>query len=369
MNIIINASTCVSGGGIQVSSNIIIECLKNKNIKYYFLVSKEVNDYLIKQNICIKNNITVLQKSPANIFFRNYFKKLIDNIISNFNATLVFTIFGPSYIKFNVKHLVGFADPWVTHPNKYAFKSLDVFESIYRKLLTKYKLYHLRHEKYIWVETDLTKSGLLKKLKIRDENIFVIPNSCNPLYYNRKIIHKFDKKITKIFILTAYYKHKNLEILFPLIKKLIDNNYTNFKFLLTLPDDCLLMKNLNNNKCINKFITNLGPLSVQESINTYIDASIIFLPSLLENISAVYLEAILLNKPFLTTNFNFSRDICGDSCLYFEPMDYEDAYRKLIKLFNDDLLRQKLLLNQKNIKVINPSEKFEYYLNIFNKIL
>jgi hypothetical protein len=75
MNIIINASTCVSGGGIQVSSNIIIECLKNENIKYYFLVSKEVNDYLIKQDILIKNNITVLQKSPANIFFRNSFKK------------------------------------------------------------------------------------------------------------------------------------------------------------------------------------------------------------------------------------------------------------------------------------------------------
>jgi glycosyltransferase involved in cell wall biosynthesis len=369
LNIIINTSTCVSGGGIQVCSNLIIESLKDNNNRYYYLLSKEVNNYLYKQKIIISNNAIIFDKSPANIFFRMKFKKIIDKVILNFNPNLIFTVFGPSYIYFKIKHLVGFADPWVTHSNKYAFKVLNIYEDAYRRLLTLYKLFYLRNEKYIWVETILAKNGLIDKLDILPDNIFVIPNSCNPLYYNRKLNHKFDKLNTKIFILTAYYKHKNLEILFPLIMNLIKNNFTNFQFVLTLPENSSFIKKIKKNLIINKYIINIGPLSVQECINNYEDCSIVFLPTLLENISAVYLESILLNKIFVTTNFDFAKDICKDSCLYYEPMNPNDAYYKLIEVFENETLRNELYANQNNIKIISPSNKFDYYLNTFKKIL
>jgi glycosyltransferase involved in cell wall biosynthesis len=368
MNIIINTSTCVTGGGIQVCSNIIIETLNDYNNKYFYILSKEVNEYLHKQNIIITNNVILLKKSPANIFFRNKFLKNVNKETKNFNANLVFTVFGPSYINFKIKHLVGFADPWVTHPNKYVFKTLNTIQKIYRKLLTSYKLFYLRNEKYIWVETEIAKNSLLNKLNIKTNNVFVIPNSCNPLYYNLNIKPKFDKISTKIFILTAYYKHKNLEILIPLIKKLIDNGYLNFQFVLTLPENCSFIKKINKYKIIKEYIINKGPLSVKDCIKNYEDCSIVFLPTLLENVSAVYLETILINKPFITTDFNFSRSICKNSCLYFKPMDSNDAYNKIIDIYKNDYLRKSLIENQKNILVTNPKIKFNYYLDIFNSI-
>jgi hypothetical protein len=369
LNIIINTSTCVSGGGVQVCSNLIIESLNDYNNSYFYFLSKEVNDYLVKQNIIIKHNVIIFKKSPANIFFRRKFKKIVDKVILNFNPILIFTVFGPAYIYFKIKHLVGFADPWVTHSNVYAFKVLNIYETAYRRLLTIYKLYYLRKEKFIWVETLMAKNGLMNKLDIQADNIFVIPNSCNPLYYNRKSNIKFDKINTKIFILTAYYKHKNLEILFPLIEILIKNNFLNFQFILTLPENSSFIKKIKRNKIVNKYIINLGPLSVQDCINNYEDCSIVFLPTLLENISAVYLESILLNKIFITTNFDFAKDICKDSCLYFEPMNPNDAYCKLIDVFENDKLRNELYKKQNKIQIINSSKKFDYYLNIFKKIL
>ena len=185
MNIIINTSTCVSGGGVQVCSNLIIESLNDDNNSYFYFLSKEVNEYLVKQNIIIKYNVIIFKKSPASIFFRRKFKKIVEKVILNFNPILIFTVFGPAYFNFKIKHLVGFADPWVTHSNVYAFKVLNIYETAYRRLLTIYKLYYLRNEKFIWVETIMAKNGLMNKLDIQDDNIFVIPNSCNPLYYNR----------------------------------------------------------------------------------------------------------------------------------------------------------------------------------------
>jgi len=369
LNIIINTSTCVSGGAVQVCSNIIIESLFDKNNNYFYILSKEVNDNLLKQYIIIRENVLLFHKSPANIFFRNKFKNIVKKETKHFNANLIFTVFGPSYVNFKIKHLVGFADGWVTHPNKFAFKTLTINQIIYRKLLTLYKLFYLRNEKYIWVETALTKNSLINKLKLKEDNVFVIPNSCNPLYYNLKIETKFDKTSTKIFILTAYYKHKNLEILFPLIRKLIENNYINFQFILTLPNDCTFIKRIKSNKFINNYVINKGPLSVKECIKTYEESSIVFLPTLLENISAVYLETILMKRPFITTDFIFSRNICKDSCLYFKPMDSNDAYNKIIEIYHNDHLRNTLIEQQNKISILNPKNKFDFYLNIFKNIV
>jgi hypothetical protein len=138
---------------------------------------------------------------------------------------------------------------------------------------------------------------------------------------------------------------------------------------LTLPENSSFIKKIKKNLIINKYIINIGPLSVQECINNYEDCSIVFLPTLLENISAVYLESILLNKIFVTTNFDFAKDICKDSCLYYEPMNPNDAYYKLIEVFENETLRNELYANQNNIKIISPSNKFDYYLNTFKKIL
>jgi len=50
-------------------------------------------------------------------------------------------------------------------------------------------------------------------------------------------------------------------------------------------------------------------------------------------------------------------------------MNPNDAYCKLIDVFENEKLRNELYKKQNKIQIINPTIKFDYYLNIFKKIL
>ncbi len=42
----------------------------------------------------------------------------------------------------------------------------------------------------------------------------------------------------------------------------------------------------------------------------------VFIPTLLEVFSATYLEAMLMKKPIIASDLEFSRDICGESAYF-----------------------------------------------------
>ena len=137
-NILINCSTCVTGGGVQASSNIIIESLNDNSFTYYYFLSKEVDDYLVAQGFDLVNK-NVCSHSPASYKHRREIQKLINVIIRERSINLVFTTFGPAYLNFECQHLMGFADPWVTHPNRFAYSTLSLGNKIYRYFLAYFR--------------------------------------------------------------------------------------------------------------------------------------------------------------------------------------------------------------------------------------
>ena len=101
--IIINASNIKEGGALTYLKWFLF----NKNSfkqKIKFIIHKETQ---IKKN----KDILIVNESPSRSMA---VRDEILNYVNKNNPNLVFTIFGPSYIDFKNKHLMGIGDGWVT---------------------------------------------------------------------------------------------------------------------------------------------------------------------------------------------------------------------------------------------------------------
>jgi glycosyltransferase involved in cell wall biosynthesis len=91
--------------------------------------------------------------------------------------------------------------------------------------------------------------------------------------------------------------------------------------------------------------------------------------SYLETYSANYAEAIARKKPLLVSDFDFLREICGDSALYVHPNDYNAVARKLDYIINFPELSASLVKNGEYIqsKFLALSARFNNYIEIITK--
>jgi hypothetical protein len=186
MKILVNATTIVMGGAIQVAVAFISKSIENdKRIIFRYLVSEAVCSNL-EETIQTDSRIKKIKYSPANIFRRKQIKKIIHNEELSFKPDVAFTIFGPAYLNFKCPHLVGFADPWVTHLSKIAMNILSFHERLLMRMLIAYKKYYLSAKDYYWVEAPVASNGLQKILGINESQIRVFPNTYSNVFLGKK---------------------------------------------------------------------------------------------------------------------------------------------------------------------------------------
>ena len=101
--ILINSTTCVKGGGIQVASNLIEGFHKSygSQFKFIYCVSLQVNSNLVSNGILFNKDYYVFENTPSKILYRSKAQRIFNEILKKHNPILCYTIFGPSYIKFS----------------------------------------------------------------------------------------------------------------------------------------------------------------------------------------------------------------------------------------------------------------------------
>jgi glycosyltransferase involved in cell wall biosynthesis len=92
-----------------------------------------------------------------------------------------------------------------------------------------------------------------------------------------------------------------------------------------------------------KQIHNIGPLSPEACPSLYNECDALFLPTLAECFSASYPEAMMMEKPIITTDLGFAKSICGKAALYFKPKDATSAASCIIQLLEDESLQNGLI--------------------------
>ena len=373
MKLLINGSNLRGGGGVQAAISFILETRKFPENQYCILASEklynEIKDERFDNNYSI-HRISILDINPVRKFS---VLRTIKVIAKEFNPNCVFTPFGPSYWTPRVPHLVGFALGHLIYPESPYFSTISLKEKMYWKVISKLKKFFLkRNSCFFHVETEDARIRLSKFLKCKAENIYVVSNTYNPFfnYYSDSkrnlLLSEKEKNEFRLVMVSAYYSHKNFEIINKVIQELTNRNVLNIRFVVTLEKKVYDEKFKDNYK----YIHNVGPVAAKDCPQLYSECDVLFLPTLIECFSANYPEAMKMKKPILTSDLPFAHDICGDAAIFFDPMNEIDITEKIILLLNNPSISNQLIENGlEKLKFFDNSEKKAIkYLQICEKI-
>ena len=91
-----------------------------------------------------------------------------------------------------------------------------------------------------------------------------------------------------------------------------------------------------------------------------------FLPTLAECFSASDPEAMIMERPIITTDFGFARSICGEAALFYKAIDPMAATDQIVKLINDQSLQEnRISLGKEQVKNFDrPQQRALKYLKL-----
>ncbi len=126
----------------------------------------------------------------------------------------------------------------------------------------------------------------------------------------------------KLFYLTRYYPHKNIEVLVDLFDHYREDLQGTVLFITVAEDQHPAVRSLLTTikkKKLEGMIVNIGPIPQLELAAYFHHMEGLLMPSLLESFSGSYLEAMHYGVPILTSDLDFAHEVCGEAALYFDP--------------------------------------------------
>lgn len=373
MRILFNCTVNCVGGAIQNASNFICIALKDKNHDFLFAVSLEIYNTLARWGE-LDDRIFKLDHPLQN----KETQKTISLLEETFKPDIVYTMAGPTYLKFKSKHILGISDAYITHaPIDMFFYQRNIKDSIIHLLKSITKSFLSRKEgNYFIFQTETARKNYCRRYFLTHRKTAVISNAIGKSFYESEknenySWHDLTKNKINIFVPSAYYHHKDLYIIKRMALFLRKNPSILFNkkliFTVTVDKNCSFANKIQEINKITKniFIVNHGPYSYTDAKKLYDACDIVFMPSILETFSTSYLEALAANKFLIAANKDFSREICAEAAFYFKPKSATDAINTILSIIDLDQPNQ---INAQNIikKYGNFNKR---YKNIIDKIL
>lgn len=372
MRLLINTASTFKGGGVQVAKSFLEECRKFPEHDYHVVLGKMLNKLVERDKFPANFSFYPIGYRPATRVFS--FKNRIrffQEIEAYIKPDVVFTTSGPAYWRPGVPHLTGYNLPHYIYRDSPYFDRISVFNRIKWGLKGRVIRYFFKHDSDAYVvQTEDVNERLRKWLSA--DSVYTVTNTCSSVY---KIPVPSEKKLPekkrgefRFLTLSAWYGHKNLDIIPGIVEKLPENIRDKVTFILTLPKGDFRQHFGARSR---DSILNIGPVKPNEGPSLYRECDALFLPTLLECFSASYAEAMAMERPIVTSAMGFSRSICQDAALYFKPADPETAASEIQTLVEDHKLRKKLVAAGKEQlkKFDTPEERAEKYLAICKKLI
>lgn len=373
--ILVNGSTLLVGGGIQVGVTFIEYAFNfyRDDFEFLFIVAKPLYENL-PPKIQLESNVISFKVSPSSLLGGKTTRREIKRLEKEFKPDIIYSIGFPSYIMFKAPEIGRYTNPWEINSPPLPWHTIENSKKAKIFLGIQYRLLWARNAEYFETQTEAAKAGIIRKLSVAPGKVMVIPNSPNPIFVNDERFSVFTKltKI-KIFCLSAAYKHKNLEII-PFVAAHLRVKFNiEAEFILTIPSVSPIAKSVQEKAKelnVSDMICNIGRINLETCLEWYKKSNLVFLPSLLEVFSATYVEAFAMKRPIVTTDLDFARDVCGDAAVYFESGSSEDAAKKIAELCQYSELQLEMVKrgSERLASFPNPFEKHKITFNWLNEI-
>ncbi len=143
------------------------------------------------------------------------------------------------------------------------------------------------------------------------------------------VFHELSPAKKNILCFAHDYPHKNIEILFQ-VARLFKQNKSPYKIIISSKRNRRMS---GKTEQLKEYIAILEKRTLDDTYRILPKVDAIILPSLLESFSLNYIEAWHFNKPLFVSDREFTRNVCGNAAIYFDPASAKDIYTKIVSAF------------------------------------
>ena len=272
-------------------------------------------------------------KKSEIVLFKRYLPSAISRVFECYFAKAYFRneltiVLGDIPLRGISEQVVLVHHPYIAYPKVNEFSSRSLKARLMRLIFRS----NLKYAKRILVQTAAMGSDLIKSYPEIQDRLIICPQP--PPNWLQKASRKSDKRSTdliSLFYPATYSPYKNHDFLEKINSYAISKkrDLTGIEIKLTLNE-----AEFEKYQCIS-FVKNLGRLSpAQMNLEYQKTDALIFLSSL-ETYGLPLVEALTLELPILTADFDYSRWICGDEGYYFKHGNEESFFKALNKLIED----------------------------------
>lgn len=367
MRLLFNATSTIKGGGAQRAASFIRELRWDMRAHEWCIAYSPSQDEVLQG--CLQGIRT--QRFEHRPSQNTQSRRDLLRLEQEFQPHCVYTLGGPAYVRFRSPHLMGVADGWVTHSTLEAYRTLPFPTQWLRMFAASlYKVPWLWRANAWVIQTESARQSLHRRLRIPLRRIAVVPNTCASIYLDasRSTAEVHSLGPVRILCFAAPYYHKRLDLLAPVAAEMVRRApHLNFRFVVTLPRDCSIWIELERSAQqlgVASFIENRGPVSLQDGPQLYQECQVCFMPTVLETFSASYPEAMAMERPMVTSDLSFARDVCREAAIYFQPNHVQDAAEKLLRVLGDASLRAELIRMGRDSLSRLPTAQQQYHLQV-----
>lgn len=373
MRILINTISTkkISGGAFQISQNFLLESLSHNDIEWYYITSQDLDDVIGTRFDNIRDERYFV--FPTQPDFKHTYKRVkqqVRELEERIAPDVVYSITAPSYFSFKAKEVMRFTNPWVAHPNKYAWSVLSLKDKIRTYLYCINQKRLLRKVHYFITQAEATKQGILRITHEPAKHVAVVSNVLPAVFKSMDNTPIVDAKWINIAAVGAPVPHKNFDIIPDVLLELKKKGVKNVRFHTTIPFDHHLVEDfkliLRKYGMIDNWV-NHGRVSQTELGEMYRRCQFAFLPTLLEVFSASTVEAMYFNLPIIATKFDFNTEVLEDCCLYYEPKNACDAAKQIEKIIRNKDLQDSC--KEKMKFVLSKYGNYEAHFNAIKDML
>jgi hypothetical protein len=331
-NILVNFSKANEGGGKNILDNFLANSKYLDSQNVYYIITPSYTAYS-KYN---SPNIFIIEISKfwlKNLFFLALYYYYYKKFIKQHKIDLVLN-FGDVIIPTKIKQIYYFDWAYAVYSEDYIWQRMGIFDRALRKIKVMLIDRYIKDVSLVYVQTTNMKNRLaakynLNKIYVIGTPVEITNAKIDPEYYPKNLSNK-----KKMLYPASFSPHKNFEIILDLALE-IKMKCLPYVIFLTI-DESISKKFIENIKLnqIEKQIVNLGKLDRSQIYSAYLGADAIFMPTLLESYGLPYFEAMYFKKLIITSNLDFSKEICRDCAEFFNPFDVKsiiDAFELVLK--------------------------------------
>jgi len=345
LRILVNATTVITGGGVQVADSFVGELANYPEHRFLVLCSPQVAKSL--GDLSDHPEHVRIEACPRIGFFGTLDRLLrrnpkLDALVRQFRADAVFTVFGPSYWRPQVPHVCGWARGYDIYTDSPFYGLVPPLEKLKLSLLRKLhrRMFRLDADT-LFVESEDARERLQRVFP--KKRIEVVGNTYHQIFEHPELqeelpLPPFDG--ATLLTLSANYPHKNLRII-PSVARYLKEKHPDFRFrfVVSQPPEVLGLPAAE----IPDWLLPLGVVSIRKCPSLYRQSTAMFLPTLVECFTASYPEAMRMRVPVVTADLSFAHGICGEAAEFFSPMDPASAGEAIYRVATDSGLRARLV--------------------------